>query len=97
MILFCDEINLPDMDHYGEKTRSFSKPFSYLGEMCKLASVTRHKIVRLATIVRPGYQTRSFYDDAGFNAFFVKFVGSIFFFFLVSSNHRKKKKASFFT
>lgn len=98
MILFCDEINLPDMDHYGKKTCSFSKPFSYLGVMFNLASVTRHTIVSLATIVRPGYQTRSLCDDTGLDAFFCKVRGFEFFLVLVSSNHLKKslKKGSVF-
>ena len=43
-----------------------------LGEMFKLASVTRHTIVNLATTVRPGYQMWSLCDDTGLNAFFCK-------------------------
>ena len=45
-----------------------------------LTSVTRRTIISLATIVRPGYQTRSLYGDTCLNAFFFgKIVGFEFF------------------
>ena len=99
MILFCDEINLPDMDHYGEKTWSFFRPFSYLREMFKMADLFQSHVdlSNQAHDCQPRYHCQAWLpnvclcwlpnlcDTCLHEFFFVKIVGSNF-----SSSHRKK-------